>query len=424
MNYTEARKYIENTGSAGIIPGTDVISELLGRMGDPQKRLKVIHVAGTNGKGSVCTYLERALSECGLKTGRYSSPSVFRYLERIRLSEQDITEEDYALAVSEVKRCAGEMKTPPTGFEAETAAAFRYFDYKKADVIIVECGMGGRDDATNVFDSPLASVFTSISMDHMSFLGDDPEEIALNKAGIMRKDTPVIISHMPPVSCKNTLYFPDKVLQNEGITLGCEVFPAKDLIPEGFKNPLPGSYQTDNLNTALTVLEVLEERLKKLFPSAEISHDIFMKGIEKASWPGRYEKISHDPVIIRDGAHNPGAALALRDAILNDVTLPEDRRIRLVMGVFRDKDYSEVLEIMLPIADTFTSIDLPDKNRRLPKEQLADIARSIAKGTGVSSIRTADSLKEALEVPDRSSRDVFIVFGSLSLMQMFQEIQF
>ena len=175
MNFTEAKNYTENTGSAGIIPGTEVIKDLLNRLGNPEKNLNVIHVAGTNGKGAICSYLEYALSECGLKVGRYASPSVFDFLERIKIDLRNITEEEYAEAVTKVKEAAEKMEIPPTGFEAETAAALWFFYYKKTDVVIVECGMGGREDATNVFDNPLATVFASVSMDHMRFLGNTPE---------------------------------------------------------------------------------------------------------------------------------------------------------------------------------------------------------------------------------------------------------
>ena len=425
MNYSEARNYIDNTGAAGIKPGTEVVKDLLKRLGDPESDLKVIHVAGTNGKGSVCTYLECALLVCGLKVGRYASPSVFRYLERIRLSGEDITEEDYAEAVTAVEAAAREMEFKPTGFEAETAAAFWYFREHKADIVIVECGMGGREDATNVFDKPLAAVFTPISMDHMAFLGPDVKAIALNKAGIMKKGAPAVIAKMPPVG----EYRPDEILMEEAVRNGIEYsYAEEDLIPVGFKNPLPGIYQNDNLNTALLVLKTIKKKLCELFPNVTITDDILMSGISKASWPGRYEKINKTPVIIRDGAHNPGAARALKAAIEADRTLPTEKKLHLIMGVFKDKDYKEILRIMLPTAVSFSTIDLPDMNRGLPKEELAKAASDVAdelgiiagsKGQDGLSIGISPDLKSALHVPGCTSDDVFIVFGSLSLMQLF-----
>ncbi len=425
MNYSEARNYIDNTGSAGIKPGTEVIKELLGRLGNPESDLKVIHVAGTNGKGSVCTYLECALLVCGLKVGRYASPSVFRYLERIRLSGEDITEEDYAEAVTAVEAAAREMEFKPTGFEAETAAAFWYFREHKADIVIVECGMGGREDATNVFDKPLAAVFTPISMDHMAFLGPDVKAIALNKAGIMKKGAPAVIAKMPSVG----EYRPDEILMEEAVRNGIEYsYAEEDLIPGGFKNPLPGIYQNDNLNTALLVLKTIKKKLCELFPDVEITDDILMSGIAKASWPGRYEKINNTPVIIRDGAHNPGAAHALKTAIEADGTLPADKKIHLIMGVFKDKNYKEILRIMLPLAVSFSAIDLPDMNRGLTKEELAKAALEVADELGISvsdsgsykfKVETSPDLRSALQESGDPSKDVFIVFGSLSLMQLF-----
>ncbi len=434
MDFQEALNYIENTGSSGIKPGTEVIKELLKRLESPEKALNVIHVAGTNGKGSVCTYLECALNECGLNVGRYASPSVFRYLERIRLGGEDITEADYAEAVSAVKDATEGMEFKPTGFEAETAAAFKYFKDKKADVIIVECGMGGLEDATNVFDSPLACVITSVSMDHMSFLGDDPEKIALNKAGIIKENTPVIISRMPLISCKGKKYDPAGILEREAVLRGGICIRAEeDIIPEGFANPLPGAYQKDNLNAALHTLEAVKEKLICLFPSKTISSDIFIKGISKASWPGRDERINDDPVIIRDGAHNPAAAAALSESLKRDGFLNEGVNIHLIMGVFKDKDYTEILRIMLPCAVSFTAIDLPDRKRGLPSEDLVTEAVRVSDELGLTgriSISVADSLDDALPskiasvIPgsghsQTGSRDVFVVFGSLSLMQFF-----
>ena len=432
MNFEEAKNYTENTGSAGIIPGTDVIKELLGRLGNPEKQLKVIHVAGTNGKGSVCSYLEYALSECGLNVGRYASPSVFDFLERIRIGLRNITEEEYAEAVTDVRKAAEEMAIPPTGFEAETAAAFLFFCNKKTDVVIVECGMGGRDDATNVFDSPLATVFASISMDHMRFLGNTPEEIAVNKAGIMKKNTPAIISRMPHVYCAGKDCDPAGILEREALEKGAVCIRTEEnIIPEGFVNPLSASYQNDNLNTALWTLKILEGRLAESFPSKSITSDTYMAGIAKTRHPGRFEKLSESPVIIRDGAHNPGAARALKDALDSDETLPEDKKIHLIMGVFKDKDYRQILGIMMPGTSSFTAIDLPDPVRGLPKEDLATAALEVSEkifGEGeevpeADHIGTAGSLKEALAVSESAEPDdVYVVFGSLSLMQLFEGI--
>lgn len=432
MNFEEAKRYTENTGSAGIIPGTEVIKKLLERLGNPEKDLKVIHVAGTNGKGSICAYLEYALSECGLIVGRYASPSVFDFLERIRTGLRNITEEEYAEAVTEVRKAAKDMSVAPTGFEAETAAAFWFFKHKKTDVVIVECGMGGRDDATNVFDSPLASVFASISMDHMRFLGDTPEEIAVNKAGIMKKNTPAIISRMPHVYCAGKDYDPAGILEREAGLKGAVCVRTEEIIiPDGFENPLSGSYQDDNLNTALWTLKTLEEKLAKSFPGKSITSDTFMAGIAKTQHPGRFEKISKSPVIIRDGAHNPGAARALRDALYSDKTLPENKKIHLIMGVFKDKDYREILRIMLPGAFSLTAFDLPDPVRGLPKEELVKVAGEISEeiqkealpGESQIMLRTSKGLKEALsEIENCGPEDVYVVFGSLSLMQLFKEI--
>jgi len=438
MNYSEARNYIANTGSSGIIPGTDVICELLNRLDNPEKKLNVIHVAGTNGKGSVCTYLEYALLECGLRVGRYASPSVFRYLERIRLSGEDITEEDYAEAVSRVRDAAEGMETKPTGFEAETAAALLFFAGKAADVAIIECGMGGKDDATNVFDHPLAAVFTPVSMDHMSFLGNTPEEIAINKAGIMKKGVPAVISHMPKLICEGIEYSPEDTLKNEAVKSGAVCISAdENIIPEGFNNPLPGSFQKDNLNTALHVLKVILPEIKKMFPRLQITDDIIVNGLHKAKWPGRFEKVSDHPLIIRDGGHNPGAVAALRASMESEGFFDGRHNVHLIMGVFKDKDYKEILRIMLPGSSSFTAIDLPDKRRGLPAKDLVraadEVRDELMEAMGAAGddpgkniltalrIRKGDSLKQALNTTPGSDKDICLVFGSLSIMQLFDE---
>ena len=457
MDYIEAKKYIENTGARGIIPGTKVIRELLGRLGNPKGGLKAIHVAGTNGKGSVCAYLEAGLLECGLSVGRYSSPAVFDYLEKIRFMGENITEEDYAETVDRVRDAAESMEHKPTSFEAETAAAFLYFSRKKADVVIVECGMGGREDATNVFESPLASVITPVSMDHMKYLGNDPYEIAENKAGIMKMGCPAVISAMPKVIFEEEEYDPEAFLAEYAGEVGAIVYRAAEFkVPEGVKNPLPGSFQEVNLQTAFCTFQVIKNELIDLHPNLirsndKISSDTFAQGIEKTRHPGRYEKLNNALIIIRDGAHNPAAARALRDALDNDGELPGNKRVHLIMGVFKDKDYESILRIMLPGAASFTAIDLPDENRGLPAAGLVEAAKCVAhklglkyriavdnngEGTrkgnpseenagladGILCISKTDSLGEALDTQSCSSEDVFVVFGSLSLMQLFKGI--
>ncbi len=431
MNYEEAKSYIENTGSQGIIPGTEIIKQLLGLLGDPQDHLKAIHIAGTNGKGAVCAYLESALLECGLKVGRYSSPAVIDPLEIIRLDGSDISEEDYEEYVSRVKDAAENMEHKPTSFEAETAAALIYFADKKADVIIVECGMGGAEDATNVFEDPLAAVFTPVSMDHMKFLGDDPDRIARNKAGIMKKGSPAVISRMPEIILGEKKYDPQAVLASCAESAGAvPVYAGEFKTPAIINNPLAGEFQQINLQTALCTLETISGELRRLYPEAEISIERFAEGVSKTVHPGRYERVCDTPVIIRDGAHNPAAAMELRKALENDPVLSGDVNIHLIMGVFKDKDYEAILRIMLPIAASFTAIDLPDENRRLPSEDLVSAAQRIAKeisGAGGKMIRSekivrADSLEDALHLNDPvSGKDVFVVFGSLSLMRYFRD---
>ena len=192
MNYKEAREYIKKASQYGIVPGLDNISNLCDKLGNPQNELDVIHIAGTNGKGSVGAFAERILIESGKKVGRYVSPSVFDYLEQFRINAENMSEDRYAYYISRISEVADKMTPHPTPFEMETAAAFLYFKEEQCDVVLIEVGMGGREDATNILPKSLVSVITPISMDHMKFLGNTLEEIAYQKSGIIKNNGLVV----------------------------------------------------------------------------------------------------------------------------------------------------------------------------------------------------------------------------------------
>lgn len=518
MNYVEAQNYINKIMELGSRPGINAVKELLSRFDNPQDKLKVIHVAGTNGKGSICTYLEYGFRELGLTVGRYISPTLFTYLERFQINGQEMSEDEFADIISEVKIKCDEMVSEghlqPTTFEIETAIAFLYFLKNNVDVVILETGMGGREDATNVVRKPLATVFASISYDHMQFLGDTLYEIAKEKAGIMREGVPVIASHMPDCERKDADNMnADSVVKNESVvenafaTLKAEAekinapfYYADDLFTEetGFSyqyinnvhgnenstskkivyksrvinNPLFGEFQVYNLSVALNVVYILWDSICGINYDRKLNADkkscdayideehinirdekekiinSFISGVEKAKWPGRFEIISENPYIIRDGAHNLDAAKLLRQSVINEPSIP--KKLHLIMGVFKDKEYEKMLAEILPIAKSFTAITPPNKARALNARDLCSAAEGVYENLLKNSFEKSDNdvltdsnnilsknqkyisfsyfddnnskeaLKKAIASVKYEAGDGILVFGSLSLAGLFE----
>lgn len=447
MIYEEAKNYIDSIGKLGSRPGIDAIKILLKRLGNPQDKLNVIHVAGTNGKGSICTYIEYGLRECGFNVGRYISPTLFSYLERFQINGELMSEDEYAEIVSEVKACCDDMVADghmqPTAFEIETAVSFMYFLRNNVDVVILETGMGGKEDATNVVKKPIATVFASISFDHMAFLGDTIEKIAMTKSGIMRDGVPVIVSHMPliydeKISRTSNAYY---TLKAEANRIGAKFYEADDLCKavkdiasdaDGnlyykyarINNPLKGEFQKINMQAALMTLSVLMDRLKSIIyekndtvdANNAVSIQNFVKGIEKTKWPGRFEVISDNPLIIRDGAHNEDAVRLLKNTIVSDKSIPD--KMHLIMGVFKDKDYRKMLREISTVAKSFTAITPPNKQRALEAKELCEVAKETLGDSIKYSYK--DSLKEAINSIDVGDGEGILVFGSLSLAGLFE----
>lgn len=448
MNYLEAQKFISYSNNLGIRPGLDTIKALLNRLDNPQNKLKIIHVAGTNGKGSICAFLEYGLRECGLNIGRYISPTLFTYLERFQINGQNMTEEEFSSYTEIVKLQCDEMVKEgfyhPTAFEIETAIAFIYLLDKKVDIMLLETGMGGREDATNVVDKPLATVFASISYDHKKFLGNTIEEIAENKAGIMKKGVPAIASHMPEVEKdgRNAFYTLKKCADEVGAEFYCaddiNILMQEDDIEytkagvlfNGHKIDvlLKGTFQTENIKTALVTFKVLEKSLRKLIPSDNINLNRFVDGLKKTVWPGRYEVMHKKPYVIRDGAHNIDAVRLLKETILNDKEIPD--KVHLIMGVYADKEYKDILKEILPIAKSFTAITPPNKLRALDGIRLKDACISALDELrkyrddliSKNEITYKNNLEEAVFSIKCKKDDAIIVFGSLSLAALFNDI--
>ena len=425
MDFTQSVNYINSLASLGSIPGLDRIKELLKRFDNPQDKLSIIHVAGTNGKGSICAFLEYGLRECGLRVGRYISPTLFTYLERFQIDGRLMTEDEFAVFMTLLKEKCDEMLADgfdqPTAFEIETVIAFLFALKQKVDVFILECGMGGTDDATNVVKQPLATVFASISLDHMQFLGETVEKIALSKSGIMRDGVPVIVSR----STDDIVY---DVLKNEADSRGANpiVFSEKYIseLRESRKLniPLAGAYQWENMATAYATFKELinTDRFKESLSEEELNNK-FCQGLEKTRWPGRFEKVSDEPLIIRDGAHNIDAVRRLSDEIKHQYP----QGVHLIMGVYKDKEYDEMLKIILPFALSFTTVTAPNPSRALDGKILAETVQRVSKDAGLSlDTKYENTMEDAIKraVVLANNNEPIIVFGSLSLSQEVERV--
>ncbi len=371
MNYIEAREYLESTNKYGSVLGLDTIKELLSRLGNPQDKLNVVHFAGTNGKGSTMSYLESILLCAGYSVGKYSSPAVFDEREIITVDKTPISEKDIAKYIEIIKQACGRMVAEglahPTRFEIETAMAFCFFADLELDVCLIECGMGGKGDATNVFSNILLAVITSISLDHTKELGSTIEEIKENKEGIVKPGCPVVYA--------GTLGSIDDINKELAVRA------AEELQKQGFK-------------------------LKKYID----------EGIEQTYWPGRMETICENPLFIIDGAHNPGAILKLRDYIDLHFT---NKKITFIMGVLADKDYSEEASIIGNKATKIYTIT-PNNSRGLDAHKLADTILEYNESV-VASDNIEEAVRKAFGEVANNNSDMIIAFGSLSILKDVKE---
>ena len=405
MTYQQALAFVEETKKYGSILGLDSIRALMKELGDVQEDLSTIHIAGTNGKGSVGAMLQAVLEEAGLKVGRYSSPAVFSYREIWQINGKAVSEEAYAALMEKVKTACltlTEKGLPhPTSFEVETAAAFLYFKEEACDVVLLETGMGGREDATNLITHPICSVITSISM-----------------AGIIKENCPVVSAWQEDAV--------KEVLVKEAEKLKTQFYqPKKDAIRNLFydmngmqfdyvrednsqwkiKLPLTGAYQAANAACALKVIEVLKE---KTFPQLTLS--VIQNGFQKVCWNGRFECALGGPLCILDGAHNEGAALQLAKTLENCFT---NRKITYIIGVLADKAHEKILKIMRPYSETVYAVT-PHNGRALPAEKLAEEAKAAGYQTVITEPLIEDAVRHA--IAESSGEDVVLIFGSLSYL--------
>lgn len=418
MNYKEAIDYIENTGKFGINLGLQRIKRLLSFLGNPEKDLKVIHVGGTNGKGSTVTFISSVLKSQGCRVGIYTSPYIERFTERIRINDDEISEEDVARLIDEIRplvdRLVEEGLEHPTEFEIITACAFKYFKEKQVDFVVLEVGLGGSFDATNVVD-PLLSVITTISYDHMNILGDTLSKIAFEKAGIIKKGKPVVIYPQE----KEAMF----MLLDAAGNKGAKVYLVEDMKYEvkndtvdgivfdvsgwnsykDLKIRMLGQHQVMNAMTALLAIEVLRIEGYKVDDSA------IYKGFESARWPGRFEILHKSPYIVLDGGHNVQGIQVLVNAVKKYFN---GRQITIVCGMLRDKNYPDMVKGLTEISDTFITVK-PDSPRALTAEEL----KNVIEGSGKTAI-AAESVEDAVKIGLESTKhdDVLLFCGSLYMI--------
>ncbi len=418
MKYEEVMEYMEcKVNMLGSVPGLDSIRELLKRMGNPQDGLAFIHVAGTNGKGSVSTLIANALAANGYKVGRYISPVISDYRERIQVNNRMISKNAVADGLTGIFDICTAMEADglahPTAFEIETALGFRYFKEKKCDFVVLETGMGGTLDATNIIRNTKLCVFVSISMDHMAFLGNTLQEIATNKAGILKSGCKAVsapqseeVLNVFNNACKG-LNVPFTAVSRDDIKVGRQSLKGQKISYKSFKQvevPLLGSFQAENAALALEALSVLQESGLKL------KEDKIRKGFLDSVWPARFEILSKKPYIIADGAHNEDAVKKLMETMRFYFT---NQRIIYIMGVLKDKDYTSMIKESVPMAEFVFTVTSPNKERALPAFELAKQIREYN-----PNVTATDSVEEALEMARLMAGEdgVVLAFGSLSYM--------
>jgi len=428
MTYEQAVQYLDRIpkfSPRSIVNGTEpynleAITELLRRLGNPQDQLRFVHIAGTNGKGSTAAFLSNILAESGYKVGVYSSPHLVKYTERMRIlnagrEEYDISEDDLGFLTGIVKERAENMKMEgeqyPSEFEIICAMAFLYFLEQEVDVVVLETGLGGRLDATNVINTPDLAILTTISYDHMEILGETLDRIAYEKAGIIKENGDVI---MYPQAPEAEEVF-DNVCRERGAWLHRAILPGK-LNEVGLKKisfdlpglkdleiTTPGIYQAGNAAVAVGAAKILYTR-----GYDNITDEAMRTGLKKTHIPARFELLRENPCIFVDGSHNEEGAMVLSRSL--EAQFGEEKKIIFIVGVLADKEYDRMIGQVAPIAKKFFTVT-PPSERALPAGELAQFIHTATGLTATPCNTVQTAIRMALS--QASTEDVICVFGSL-----------
>ncbi|MBO4364797.1 MAG: bifunctional folylpolyglutamate synthase/dihydrofolate synthase, partial [Eggerthellaceae bacterium] len=371
-------------------PGLERIAELMGRLGNPQDSLRFVHVAGTNGKGSTCAFLASILQRAGYKTGLFTSPYIIEFSDRIRVNGENISPEDLLAVTLDVREEAEAMDDHPTEFELMTAVALLHFARVGCDICVLEVGLGGSMDSTNIIPAPEVCVIVPIDYDHTDLLGNTLTQIASEKAGIVKPGSVVVSAVQQPEAAAVL----EAACERNGCALSYVDLDVLSGTPLCFsygelsdlRIGLLGSYQTQNAALAIEAACALRER------GFAIGDDALREGLADTYWPGRFEVVAHYPTFIVDGGHNPQGAKALVDSL--ELNFP-CRRVVFMMGVLRDKDYTFMVDTIAPLAEAFVCIT-PPSPRALSAEDLAHVIDASAACPSDASIEAATSIAEGV----------------------------
>ncbi len=408
MDYNETRTYLKDIKKYGIVPGLDTIKNLMELLENPQDDLNIIHIAGTNGKGSTGAFIESILIHAGYKVCRYATPAVFDDEEILKYNGRNITKDEVAFYITKIKSVCDMLTSSglahPTPFEIETAMGFLYCKDKNCDYAILESGMGGLLDAVNVIKKSKVSVITSISMDHTAYLGDTIEEITRHKTGIIKENGMVVSSVQDDVVIKiindevkkknATLIISDKMRD-----ISSSGFDYDDM--EDIKISLDGQFQVENAATAIEVCTMLG-----------VCEDEIRSGLNNTSWAGRFEKINDEPVFIIDGAHNISAV----EKLIRNIEIKfKEKNLNFIVGIFKDKDYKGISKLLAPVGDKIYTVT-PNNPRALDRDKLMEEIYKYNKNVYSTDILSA--VNECLADTD----SVTIAFGSLSYLKDVKRI--
>lgn len=411
MTVSEALSYIHSVSWKGSVPGLSRTQELLRRLGDPQDKLKFIHIAGTNGKGSTAAMLASILRAAGYQTGLYTSPYISCFNERMQVNGEMISDAELAQITENIRPHADTMEDVPTEFELVTAVAMVYFAQHECDIVVLEVGLGGELDSTNVISTPEAAVICNIGYDHTQVLGNTLEEIASAKAGIIKGGDAIIYRGTEGV---------EQVFAGKCAAVGARLhraeFDALHLISESLRGqvfdcgcrkalelPLLGAHQRRNAAVALKTVDVLQNN------GWRISEQAVYSGLKTVSWPGRFELLSEAPLFIVDGGHNPQCIAALTE---NVRTYLSDKHITALVGVMADKDYREMFSCIAPYISRFVAVT-PDNPRAMPAQELAEVLRCFEKP-----VSFCDDVAQgvALALSQTGKDEAVLAFGSLYMV--------
>ena len=409
MNAEQAIAYIHSVCWKGSIPGLGRTQELLEKMGNPEKKLKFVHIAGTNGKGSTAAMTASILSKAGYRTGLYTSPYIYRFHERIQVDGVEISDEDLTEITEYVKPLADSMAQSPTEFELVCCIAFEYFYRKKCEIVVLEVGMGGAWDATNVIEVPEVAVITNIGLDHTEYLGDTVEKIAETKSGIFKphghavvyRSTPSVEAVYERVCAERDVSL--RKADFDGLVLKAHTLEGQVFDCGSRKNlvlPLLGDHQLHNASVVLSIADTL------IGEGWKISEQNIYDGIRDVRWPGRFDIVCRKPLFIIDGGHNPQCIEALVKNIRDYLA---GKKVIALTGVLADKDYADMYKPVMPLVDRFVCITPPNP-RKLEAEQLAQYLRDAgAQAQAGESI--LDGVKKAMDLAGEDG--VVLCFGSL-----------